>query len=173
MKRAMITTSLFAILLLLLAPAIPALQRTTVLEGNTAILIRHAQNINKNELEGKICTIDCLIPKEIKKNLTTSEAVQKIKELLPNEFQDVVDKFLSFLLLCALVAYLITYAIGGSLGYVIDIILYLVTQGKWEFLRTTNIALIPSEFFFSIMIAIYSIGMKLCDWPFPDDPRYH
>jgi hypothetical protein len=139
MKKALITTSLFAILLLLLAPALPAIQCTTVLETDTARFIRQAESMYKNEFQGKIRSIDCLIPKEIKKNFTTSKTVQKIIELLPNVFQDVLEKSLGFLLLCALIVYLI----------------------------------FPFDFIFSIMLVIYSIGMKLYDWPFPDNPGNH
>lgn len=173
MKKIIITISLLAILLLILTPSIPAIQCATLVETNTTQRIQPIQSIGKNELKAKRSGIDFLNLKHILKNILTSEEVQKIKKLFNNHFQNAIDKFLRVLLLWALIAYSITYVIGKSLGSSIDILLYLLTQGKWELLYTTSIALIPSEFFFWIMIAIYEIGMKICDWPFPDYPGGH
>jgi len=98
---------------------------------------------------------------------------QKIKERFNTNYQGLPDKFLKILLLCALVAYVVSYSIGGSIGYTIDTILYLLTQGEWEFLTATTIMLLPSEFFFWIILTIIEIGMNRYGWPFPDNPGIH
>lgn len=173
MNRMIITTSLFATVLLLLTPAIPPLQYTTVVTANTTDRIQQIQNIDKNGMEERLRSIDFPRLKDTLQNIPANESRQKIKEMFNTTFQNLVDKFLRILLLYALIAYLVTYAIGGSLGYAIDITLYLLTRGKWEFLNAITIAFLPSEFFFWIMVAIYEIGMRLCGWPFPDDPGGH
>jgi len=173
MKKTIITTSLLAIFLLILTPCLQAIQYTTNRETNTTNIIRQIQNTEEKEFKEKSPATKLALLNETIKDIQANTAIQKIITLLKNPSQTLMEKFFSLLLLSFLIAYLITYTIGGTLGYIIDVILYILTQGKWELYQATTIALIPSESIFWIMVEIYDIGMELFDWPFPDNPGYH
>lgn len=173
MKKITITTSLLSILLLILTPSISAIQCATLIETNVTQRIQHIQNIERKELKVKRSAINLLYLSYLLKTILASEKLQKIKELLENHLQNAIDKFLRILLLCTLIMYAITYVIGKPLANILEIIVYLLTEGKRELPYVTYVLLLPSEFFFWIMIIIYEIGMNICDWPVPGDPDGH
>jgi hypothetical protein len=143
--KQVIATSVFAATLLMIMPSIPVIQGAIAEGANAIQCIGQDQTIRKNEQ----------------------------KEILGNKLQDLKEKCLVALLVCTLSIYLMTYAIGGSIGSVIDRTLFLVTKGKWELHRATKITLMPSEIIFSIMVNLYSIGMTKYGWSPNFPPGYH
>lgn len=173
MKKITITMSLLSILLLILTPAIPAIQCDILVGPNVTQRIQHIQNIERKELKEKRTAIELLSLNYLLKTIRAIEKLQKIKELLQSHFKNAIDKFLRILLLCTFIIFLITYVIGKSLGNVLEKIVYVLTQGEWELPYLTSVVLIPSEFFSWIFMIIYEIGMNICDWPVPGDPDGH
>jgi hypothetical protein len=170
MKTISITISLLSILLLILTPSIPAIQCTTLIGTNAT---QRMQPIERNELKEKRSAIQPLSLNYLLKTIPGNEKLQQFRELLPNNFKNTIDKFLRILLLCTFIISLITYAIGNTLGTILEKIVYLITRGERAFPNLTSIVLIPSEFFSWICMIIYEIGMNVCDWPIPGDPGGH
>lgn len=173
MKILCIAINLLIVLLTILTPCISAIQCSTFVEANTSHDIQNIFNREKNVLIEKFIITDFPLLKKALKNIQENNFIQKIKGFLNIPYQNLTEDNLKFLLLCSLLTYLITYAAGISLGYAVDIVLFVLTQGTWKFLQATSIALILSEIVFSIMLAIYDIGMRSYDWPFPDNPGGH
>jgi hypothetical protein len=147
----------------MVVPAIPAVQYNTVVETN------------KSQIIQQLKSIDFASVKQPLKNNILNKFFQQFKEVLKNEVPKLGEKFLYFLLACALLAYIITYTTGRSLDLFVDTLLYFITLGRWEFSSTTDLTLIPSDIIGIIIDALYEIGMKLYGWPYPflDIPGYH
>lgn len=173
MKILCMAVNILMILLIILTPSISAIQCSTIVEADTTHDIQTLNNKEKNVLKEKFNIADFPLLKKALKNIQGNNFVQKIKEIIKISYQNLTEDNLRFLLLCSLLAYLITYAAGISLGYAMDIVLFVLTQGTWEFFQATSTALIPSEIVFFIMVAIYDIGMRSYDWPLPDNPGGH
>jgi hypothetical protein len=174
-KGTMITTTLLTFFLLLVTPIIPAIQYSTVLDTNTSGSIQPLPRIIISELKEKRKTFDCTTFTQTIKNNTLNEMIQQLKEVLKNELSIISERLLCFLILCVILADTITYKIGISLGPFIDFILYSITKGKWELFTITNLIIIPSDIFDSIIDALYELGMKWYGWPYPWSipPGYH
>lgn len=173
MKKITITISLLSILLLILTPSISAIQCATLIETNVTQRIQYIQNIERKELKEKRSAINLLYLSYLLKTIRASEKLQKINKLLQNHFQNAMDKCLRILLLCTFIIFLITYVIGKSLVNILEIVVSLLTEGKRELPYVTYVLLLPSEFFFWILMIIYEIGRHMCDWPVPGDPDGH